>query len=113
MLGSCPHQWSTNGLFPTFDLRRRRAANAALQSVTLPLTAPGRLADRRPSPTRVIATVRSQVGRRKFYDVLDAQNQVIGTATYRATTSLKPPFTTSYSLVQKDIAGKVIVELRW
>ena len=34
-------------------------------------------------------------------------------ATYIAATLLKPPFTTSYSLVQKDVTGKVIVDLRW
>ena len=49
----------------------------------------------------------------EIYDVIDAQSQVTGTATYIEATLLKPPFKTSYSLVQKDIAGKVIVELRW
>ena len=49
----------------------------------------------------------------EIYDVIDARSQVTGTATYSATTSLKPPCKTSYWLVQKDVAGGVIVDLRW
>jgi hypothetical protein len=47
------------------------------------------------------------------YDVIDAQRQVTGTATYSAATSLTPPFRTRHSLVQKDIGGNVVVESRW
>ena len=48
----------------------------------------------------------------EIQDVLDAQGQTVGTVTYTATTSIKPPFRTRHSLVQKDLAGNVTVELR-
>jgi len=47
------------------------------------------------------------------YDVIDAQGQSVGTVVYSASTSLKPPFRMRYWLVQKDIAGKAIVDTRW
>ena len=47
------------------------------------------------------------------YDVVDAQGQSVGTVVYSASTSLRPPCRTSYWLVQKDLAGTVIVDTRW
>lgn len=47
------------------------------------------------------------------YDVIDAQGQTVGTVVYTASTTLKPPHRTSYWLVQRDLAGNVIVEKRW
>ena len=44
--------------------------------------------------------------------MLDAQGHVIGSIVYTASTSLKPPFKSSYGLLQKDGFGKVIVEGR-
>ena len=49
----------------------------------------------------------------EHHEVVDAQDQVIGTVVFTASTSLKPPFRTSHWLVQKDIDGVVIVEERW
>ena len=47
------------------------------------------------------------------YDVVDAQGQLVGTVTYTASMSLKPPFRSSYGLVQTDSNGKVVVDVRW
>jgi hypothetical protein len=44
------------------------------------------------------------------YDVLDALGQIVGKVLVSASTSIKPPFKTSYSMVQTDIAGTVIVQ---
>jgi hypothetical protein len=64
-------------------------------------------------PTHGITTGNLGQNDVEIYDVIDAQSQVTGTATCIEATLLKPPFKTSCSLVQKDIAGKVIVDLRW
>jgi hypothetical protein len=70
--------------------------------------------DSRPNPAQrrvqcLILRISSE-----HYDVVDAQDQVIGTAFYTASTSLKPPFkTTHYLVVQKHVNGNVIVEKRW
>lgn len=47
------------------------------------------------------------------YEVVDAQGLTVGTVTYTATTTLKPPFRASYWVVQKDGDGNVILEERW
>lgn len=47
------------------------------------------------------------------YEVIDAQGLTVGTVEYTASTPLRPPFRTRYSLVQKGVAGATIVDRRW
>ena len=47
------------------------------------------------------------------HDVVDAQGQKTGTVVYRSMTLLRPPFRTTYTLVQADTEGKVMLKVRW
>ena len=49
----------------------------------------------------------------EHHDVIAPQGQIVGTVVYTACTSLKPPFRTSYRLVQRGIDGTVMVNVRW
>lgn len=47
------------------------------------------------------------------YDVVNAQGHTVGTVVYSEHFSIRPPFRSNHSVVQKDLKGKVVVEVRW
>lgn len=47
------------------------------------------------------------------YDVVNAQGHTVGTVVYTEHFSIRPPFRSNHSVVQKDLKGKVVVEVRW
>lgn len=49
----------------------------------------------------------------EMHDVVDAHGQTVGTVVYTENFSIRPPFRSNHSLVQKDIAGQVVVQVRW